>query len=224
MSAKPTLLPSRLKTALVVGPDDEFAVAVATILSDWNIERAPSNAAALAMVESHPFDLVLTGENTSGKADVELLRRIRLVRPHTRLIILTTESTPEDVVASMRERAFSYFSKPIARETFAEMVRLAANGPCWDDGIEVISATANWISLLARCDRGTADRLLQFFYEIADLPQSDKQNVASAFREMLLNAIEHGGNFDPRQYVEISYVHARHMVMCRVKDPGQGFS
>jgi len=224
MSAKPTLLPSRLKTALVVGPDDEFAVAVATILSDWNIERAPSNAAALAMVELHPFDLVLTGENTSGKADVELLRRIRLVRPHTRLIILTTESTPVDVVASMRERAFSYFSRPFAQATFAEMVRLAAEGPCWDDGIEVVTATPEWVQLIARCDKKTADRLVQFFHEISDLPESERDSVATAFREMLLNAIEYGGHFDPSQYVEISYVRARHLLMCRVKDPGEGFS
>lgn len=224
MSTKPTLWPSRLKTALVVGPDDEFAVAVATILSDWNIERAPSNAAALAMVESHPFDLVLTGENTSGKADVELLRRIRLVRPHTRLIILTTGSTPVDVVASMRERAFSYFSRPFAQATFAEMVRLAAEGPCWDDGIEVVTATPEWVQLIARCDKKTADRLVQFFHEISDLPESERDSVATAFREMLLNAIEYGGHFDPSQYVEISYVRARHLLMCRVKDPGEGFS
>ncbi len=48
--------------------------------------------------------------------------------------------------------------------------------------------------------------------------------MATAFREMLLNAIEHGGNFDPSQYVEVAYVRARRMVLCRIKDPGQGFS
>jgi anti-sigma regulatory factor (Ser/Thr protein kinase) len=45
-----------------------------------------------------------------------------------------------------------------------------------------------------------------------------------AFREILLNAIEHGGHFDPNQYVDISYLRTRHMVMCRIKDPGKGFS
>jgi anti-sigma regulatory factor (Ser/Thr protein kinase) len=48
--------------------------------------------------------------------------------------------------------------------------------------------------------------------------------VAFAFREILLNAMEYGGRFQPDQWVEISYVRARHMVMCRVKDPGKGFS
>jgi anti-sigma regulatory factor (Ser/Thr protein kinase)/CheY-like chemotaxis protein len=212
------------RTALVVGPDPEFAAEVAATLPDWKIERAANNLSALALVEERPFDLVVTGENTSGRADVDLLRQIRRVRPHARLIILTNDSTPADVIASMRERAFSYFSTPYSRTSLAEMIRLAVEEPCWDDGIEVVSATPAWLRLLARCDRKTADRLMQFFHEIVDLPEAERYDVAAAFREMLLNAIEHGGHFDPSQYVEISYVRARHIVMCRVKDPGEGFS
>jgi anti-sigma regulatory factor (Ser/Thr protein kinase)/CheY-like chemotaxis protein len=212
------------RTALVVGPEPDFAATVATMLPDWKIERARDNVAALTLIESRAFGLVLTGESTSGKADVDLLRRIRLVRPHTRLIILTNESTPNDVIASMREHAFSYFSKPLCWTSIAEMVQLAAEGPCWDDGIEVLSATPSWIRLAARCDVKTADRLLQFFHEIADLPEPEKSDVATALREMLLNAIEHGGQFDATQYVEVSYLRARHMLMCRVKDPGEGFA
>jgi anti-sigma regulatory factor (Ser/Thr protein kinase)/ActR/RegA family two-component response regulator len=216
---------SRLaRTALVVGPDPGLALQVADTLPDWKIERTPCNADALAMLEARYFDLVVTGENTSGATDLELLRKIRSVRPHVRLFILTSESTPEDVIASMREGAFSYFSKPYSAASLADMIRLAAEGACWDDGIEVISATPAWIQLLARCDRGTADRLLQFFHEITDLPDPERENVGSAFREILLNAIEHGGHFDPTQFVEISYLRARHSIMCRVKDPGEGFS
>jgi len=224
-SATPHLNPpSPQKTALVVGSDPDIAAAIATVLPDWNIERVRDNAAALALITLRAYALVITGTDTSGGADLDLLRKIRLIRPHTRLIIRTNESTPADVIASMRERAFSYFSEPLSWDVFAEMVQLAAEGPCWDDGIEVLSATPTWIRLAARCDKMTADRLLQFFHEIAELPDSEKLEVASAFREMLLNAIEHGGKFDPEQYVEVSYLRARHMVICRIKDPGKGFS
>ena len=212
------------RTALVVGPDATLASRVAETLAGWGIERALSNADALTRLEAGSFELVVTGENTSGAADLELLRKIRRVRPHIRLVILTQESTPDDVIASMREGAFTYFSAPYSAASFTEMIRLAAEGPCWDDGIEVISATPSWIQLLARCDKGTADRLLQFFHEIVDLPDPEREDVATAFREMLLNAIEHGAHFDPKQFVEIYYLRARHAVMCRVKDPGEGFS
>jgi anti-sigma regulatory factor (Ser/Thr protein kinase)/ActR/RegA family two-component response regulator len=212
------------KTVLIVGPNDELSTQIATTLPGWNIERAGNNLCALSLIEKRPFDLIITGQNTSGAADVELLRKIRSVRPHVRLVILTNESTPSDVITSMREGAFSYFSTPVSSASFVEMIRIAADAPCWDDGIEVISATPAWIQLVARCDRQTADRLLQFIHEIIDLPESERDDVRMAFREMLLNAIEHGAHFDPSQYVEISYLRARHAVMCRVKDPGEGFS
>jgi anti-sigma regulatory factor (Ser/Thr protein kinase) len=101
---------------------------------------------------------------------------------------------------------------------------LATEGPCWDDGIEVVSGTPELIRILARCDVKTADRLVQFFDEIAELPGPEGNQVATAFREMLLNAIEHGGRLDPNQYVEIEYVRARHMVTCHITDPGPGFT
>ena len=217
-------LPSLQRTVLVVGPEPGLASEVSSTLPGWKIERAVSNHEALKAAETHAFDLIVTGENTSGKADVELLRDIRRVWPHTRLIILTNESTPADVIASMRERAFSYFSKPFSPSSFAAMIRLATQEQCWDDGIEVIKATPEWIQIAARCDKKTADRLLQFFREIIDLPESERDAVAYAFSEMLMNAVEHGGKLDPTKYVEISYVRARHAVMCRIKDPGEGFS
>ena len=212
------------KSVLVVGPDAILAQAIAKVLPGWHVESAESNHAALAKVKEATFDVIITGEDTTAKTDLELLRKIRAVKPHTRLIILTNETTPADVVASIREHAFSYFSTPFSDETLAEMIRLAAEQPSCDDGIEVLSATTAWIRLLARCDRKTADRLAQFLHELIDLPECERGNLGTAFREMLLNAIEHGGRFDPTQYVEISYVRARHAVMCRVKDPGEGFS
>ncbi len=212
------------KTALVVGSDSKVELAVSKVLPAWNIARASNNKSALEMLKAKAYELVLTGEETSGKQDVELLRQIRIVRPHVRLIIITSESTPADVIAAMRERAFSYFSAPYSMTTFEQMLLLATTGPVWDEGIEVLSATPELMHLVARCDRKTADRLVQFIHEMANLPLKEKDAVAQAFREMLMNAIEHGAHFKSTQHVEISYVRAKRMVLCRVKDPGEGFS
>jgi anti-sigma regulatory factor (Ser/Thr protein kinase)/CheY-like chemotaxis protein len=212
------------KTVLVVGPDPTVAATVHEVLPSWNVVRTDHNSSALEMLRERPYELVLTGEETSGKEDVELLRKIVLVRPHTRLIILTKQSTPADVIAAMRERAFSYFSQPYSADAFAQMLRLATTGPVWDEGIEILAATPSWIRLIARCDLKTADRLIQFIHEMADLPTAERTAVGAAFREVLMNAIEHGARFNSTQHVEISYVRAKHMVLCKVKDPGEGFS
>jgi anti-sigma regulatory factor (Ser/Thr protein kinase)/CheY-like chemotaxis protein len=228
MNALPNIemRPFPVRTALVVGRDSQMEAHLRKILEPgaWAIQCAADNAAAFVMTQKKGFDLILTSEKTSGKEDVELLRKIRRIRPHTRLIILTDESTPGDVIASMREHAFSYFSQPFSMDSLAVMIRHAIEEPCWDDGIDVISATPEWIRLRARCDLKTADRVLQFFDEIAELPDPERSSVGAAFREILTNAIEHGGRLDPNQQVEISYLRARHMVKCRISDPGEGFT
>jgi DNA-binding NarL/FixJ family response regulator len=215
---------SSRQVALVVGADEAVAGIVQKVLSSWKVVRVDKNDSALEMLREKSYDLVLTGDETSGKDDVELLRQIRIARPHTRMIILTKQSTPADVIAAMRERAFSYFSEPYSVTDFTRMLQLATSGPVWDEGIEVLAATRQWLRLLARCDVKTADRLLQFIHEIADLPQQEREAVGTAFREILMNAIEHGAHFDASQHVEIGYLRTRFAVVCRVKDPGQGFS
>ena len=208
----------------MVGSDSKVAPAVRKVLPGWQIARAVNNNSALEMLKLRAYDLVLTGEESSGRQDVDLLRKIRIVRPHVRLIIITSKSTPADVIAAMRERAFSYFSEPYSMATFEQMLHLATTGPVWDEGIEILSATPEIMELIARCDRKTADRLVQFIHEVADLPMKERDAVGLAFREMLMNAIEHGAQFDATQHVSISYIRAKHMVLCRVKDPGEGFS
>ena len=213
------------KKLLLVDPEPEVDnLLIQVVTSDgWDIERAPDNETALLLVRAGPFDLVITVQKTSGHGDVDLLRKIRTIRPHVRMIILSESITPEDVIASLRENAFSYFRPPFDRVLLADMVHQAVSEPCWDDGIEVISATPNWIRLMARCTLVTADRLVQFLRQ-AELPEAEKEDLAVAAHEILLNAMEHGGKFDPNHYVEIDYLRTRRAVACRVKDPGQGFS
>lgn len=215
-----------VKLALVVDANPDVTGVLRSVLKsdEWDIVYAADNQAILKFTKTVYFDLIITGAKTTGREDVDLLRKIRRLRPHVRFIILTDQSTPADVVTAIREGAFSYFSKPFSAASLAEMVRSATLEPTWDDGIELVSATPEWISIIARCDQKTADRLVQFFDEMSDLPDREKEDVATAFREMLLNAVEHGGNFDPSQYVEVAYVRTRKMVLCRIKDPGQGFS
>lgn len=213
------------KMVLVVGCSDTLMKGlVSTVLSSWKLECAQDNEEALALVEKSAFDLVVADQARTGQEDVELLRKVRLLRPHTRLIIVAGTRTPADVIAAMRERAFSYFSKPISTQALEEVLQLEMENPSWEDAIEILSGTDAWLRLSVRCDVSTANRLHQFVREFLDLPEGDEDKVATACREMMLNAMEHGGRFDPERRIEIGYIRARRVVLIRIKDPGEGFS
>jgi DNA-binding NtrC family response regulator len=156
------VLPFRVRTALVVEGDAPIEAQLQGILEPgaWAIQRAPDHTSALMVSQKKHFDLIVTSQKTSGREDVELLRKLRRISPHTRLIILTDKSTPRDVIDSMREHAFSYFSEPFCADALAVMIQHAIEDPCWDDGIDVVSATPEWIRIRACCDLKTADRVL----------------------------------------------------------------
>ena len=198
--------------------------AVSRVLSSWRVECARDNEEALALVEKSAFDLVITDQASSSREDVELLRKVRLVRPNTRVIIVADRSTPADVIAAIRARAFSYITKPLSTQVVEEVLQLAIESPAWEDAIEMLSGTDAWIRLSVRCDVSTANRLQQFVREFLDLAEVDEDKVATASREMLLNAMEYGGKFDPKRRIEIAYLRARRVVLIRIKDPGEGFS
>lgn len=218
--------PTPQKTALVVASGSDSSELLMSVLVNegWNIQCVFDNQEVLSLSRTNSFDLIITGEKTSGTEDVALLREIRSSRPHVRLIILTDEWTPGDVIAAIRAGAFSYFVAPFQASALTEMVRAAMAEPYWDDGIEILSATPDWVRLTVRCDLLTADRLVQFMQGIGNIPETEKDQVITAFREILINAMEHGAQFNPSQYAEISFIRSRRAIACRVRDPGQGFS
>ena len=212
--------------ALLIGQDSDVQAIMSQALlpEKWTLHQCHDHKEALALAKRQPLDLVVTSRATSAKEDVEFLRQIRRLKSHTKVIILADESTPKDVIASMREHAFGLLSRALSPDALADTVQQAINSPAWDDDIEIISATPKLITLAVRCQILAAERLMQFLGEIVDLPEVECRDAGTAFREMLLNAMEHGGKFDPEKYVEVCYVRARHLVMARIKDPGDGFT
>jgi DNA-binding NtrC family response regulator len=131
------------RKAIVISDDAQVKAMLTQILASeqWSVQHTPNNSAALKLVETSKFDLILTCEKTSGQEDIELLRKIRRVNPHTHVIILTDQTTPADVVSAIREHAFGYFSSPFSLPSLASIVQYAVGESCWDDGIEIVSAT-----------------------------------------------------------------------------------
>jgi anti-sigma regulatory factor (Ser/Thr protein kinase) len=81
------------------------------------------------------------------------------------------------------------------------------------------------LSLEVRCRLSAAERLTQFFRELsADLRPEEREAISTAFRELVTNAIEHGGHSDPRQKLTLTYVRGARCILYYIRDPGEGFS
>jgi CheY-like chemotaxis protein/anti-sigma regulatory factor (Ser/Thr protein kinase) len=228
MSGRPYIVPDPIprRRVLLIEPSPESNSELADLFDEtvWIVHYAKDNTNALLLAQEVAFDLILTSAETTCAEDVEMLRRLRAVRPHTRVIILTKQWMPGDILKAIRNHAFSYFALPIAKPELRDLIEHAVEEPVWDDGIETIQGTPQHVVLAVRCDLRTLDRLTQFVRESVVLPPQEAEDVAFAFREVVMNAMEHGGRFDPQKFVEVGYLKSRRMVMCRVKDPGEGFS
>jgi anti-sigma regulatory factor (Ser/Thr protein kinase) len=167
---------------------------------------------------------VLAGPGSNGFDPLKLLRRVRSIRPETK-VILTGEADPQKIIHAIRQRAFSYFHSAAPSTGLSEMVQHAFEAEGWQDDIRVISARPVWITLDVRCKIDAADRTTHFLREIqSDLPSHVAEDIASAFRELLMNAIEHGGKNDPRKRVRTSLLRTARAMIVHIADPGVGFS
>jgi CheY-like chemotaxis protein len=206
-------------------PDVHQLLAAALQAPDREIESVYDGLSGLHRVEAVAYDLVMTDVNMPGLDGMALLERINQIRPDARVVVMTVASTPESIIHAIRERAFAFFSKPFTISAVGEMVERALNSAPSGDDIEVLSAAPHWLGLRLRCKLETADRILQFLREIGmDLPAREQENIATAFREILMNAIEHGAGSDPRKKVTITYIRTERAVLYYVRDPGPGFS
>src|SRR5258708_24508783 len=143
MTTSPTnaIAPTPQKTALVVasgGDIDELLTSV-LVAEGWNVQRVVDNQDALSLARTKPFDLIITGRKTCGPEDIDFLRKIRNARPHLRLIILTDQWTPGDIIEAIRQVAFSYFVAPFETSPLAGMVRAPMADPYCDDVIDILS-------------------------------------------------------------------------------------
>lgn len=181
---------------------------------DREFHSAPPDSGG---IEIAPYDVIFAGT-------ISAFDCVRRIWPKTPVIVVSAAPMPEDVLHALQAHAFAYFSVPFTVSALSAMVEHALESPAEDD-IEVLSARAAWLAVKLRCKRDAADRVLQFLRELmADLQAPGQENVTTAFREILGNAIEHGGGLDPAKTVSIACIRTQETVLCYIRDPGPGFS
>lgn len=211
---------------LVVDPERTAHELIRGILEreDRSIQEAYGRSDAEACLLAAPFDVVLAVQGSNGSDGLQMARRVRALQPDAR-VILTGDSSPDHVIGAIRARVFGYCHNPPPAGPLNDLVTQALDAASWQNDILVVSASPQWVTLDVRCKIEAGDRATHFVRELeADLPVHVREDVTAAFRELLFNAIEHGGKCNPKKRVRVSLIRTSKALIVQIQDPGKGFS
>lgn len=210
---------------LVADDDNALRHAISKLLTNAGhcVVTFDNGADALDAIQQQPFELAILDIWMPRMSGLEVLAHLPRSDKRPKVIIMTSDNTPETLLRAVREQAYDYMAKPFRP---VEMLECAQRALVQDDPpIEVICAQPHWVELLAPCTRTAADRIEGFILHLeTGLPEDVRIEIAAAFRELLMNAVEWGGQLDPTRKVRIAYVRTPRMIMYRISDPGRGFS
>jgi CheY-like chemotaxis protein len=215
-----------MKKLLIVDDD----AAVVTLLKDLlkgddiAITTASDGVDGWEKIQKEKFDLLVTDVWMPRMNGLELLAKVRTLTEPPSIIVMSADDTPEVLLNAARQQAHQFMGKPFKALEMLELIRDTLSMPA-PSPIEVLSAKPGWVELLVPCEIRSVDRIHGMMMKLkADLPEDVRESVSQAFRELLLNAIEWGGQLDATRQVRISYLRARRMLLYRITDPGKGFN
>jgi two-component system response regulator (stage 0 sporulation protein F) len=106
----------------------------------FRVSTAAGGEAAMDMLVQRKYDLVVTDYKMAGMNGLELLEKVHLVRPETRVILMTAYGSAAVESEASRLQAYRYLPKPLEIDAFRQIVSEAAGTPAADSsGILVLS-------------------------------------------------------------------------------------
>jgi anti-sigma regulatory factor (Ser/Thr protein kinase)/ActR/RegA family two-component response regulator len=211
---------------LVIGTDPALAATLRTShhLKAHEVEACAGPFEATQLVCIRAFDVAITDPSTSASDGLTTSQELRSARPGLRTIVLAPALSNGEVLDALRHQVYACFTRPVDYEDVADMARAAIEDPDWQNAIEIVSGLPQWVTLRVSCRLVTADRLTRFMTEYrSEVPMGERDLLMTAFRELLLNAMEHGAGFDPEKVIEVTAARTARTIVFHFRDPGGGF-
>ncbi len=88
----------------------------------YNVCTTAGGAEAVKMISRQPVDLVLLDMKMSGMDGLETLDKLKKIRPHVKILIMTAYEEPELLKEAARLGSCGYISKPFDIEELKNMI------------------------------------------------------------------------------------------------------
>src|SRR5512136_537686 len=117
------------KISILIVDDEE---SVRDSLYNWfiedgyRVECAENARKALSMLESDSFDIILADIKMPGMDGLEMLRRIKLLKSDSIVIVMTAFATVDTAVKALKDGAFDYVTKPFDPDDLSHLIRNAS--------------------------------------------------------------------------------------------------
>jgi CheY-like chemotaxis protein len=112
------------KPILIVDDEKNIRLTLSQVLEilGAEIDSASNGEEALAKLEEKDFGLILLDIRMPGMDGMEVLRRVREIRPDIRIVMITAYGTIESAVEAMKLGAVDFLQKPFDPEEIRELV------------------------------------------------------------------------------------------------------
>jgi DNA-binding response OmpR family regulator len=112
------------KSILIVDDEKNIRLTLSQALEVLEVETdtAANGEEALVKLKEREFGLILLDLKMPGMDGMEVLRRVREIRPDIRIIIITAYGTVESAVEAMKLGAVDFIQKPFSPEEIRELV------------------------------------------------------------------------------------------------------
>jgi DNA-binding NarL/FixJ family response regulator len=180
---------------------------------------------ALDSLRRQRVDLVVADIDAPDPSDVELLRLIRRQSPDTKVLAISAGRDQKAIASLLRQRVYLVMVRPVPPVRLLDSIEHALAAFNWQDDIELLSGTEVWFQLRIACKIQAAERAAEILRDVpADMEETGLDELSTAFRELLMNAIEHGARNDPQMSIYVNFVRSEIASVLYIRDPGPGFS
>src|SRR5512136_952321 len=117
------------KPILIVDDEKNIRLTLSQTLETLGaeIDTAANGEEALTKLKGREFGLILLDIRMPGMDGMEVLRRVREMRPDIRIIMITAYGTVESAVEAMKLGAVDFLQKPFDPEEVRELVLRVAD-------------------------------------------------------------------------------------------------
>jgi DNA-binding NtrC family response regulator len=191
--------------------DDEDSVRDS--LYDWfiedgyRVECAENAKKALSMLESDSFDIILADIKMPGMDGLEMLRRIKLLRTDSIVIVMTAFATVDTAVQALKDGAFDYVTKPFDPDDLSHLIRNASKQ------ISLVEENENLKKKVVSLENiedlvGASEAMKKVLKDIESVAQSNSSVVitgeSGTGKELVARAIHSNS---PRKFFPLVCVH-----------------